>query len=62
MGRSRWDNEMKTRAEHPKIVQLVGKLRQCRLRVIALPPGERYRHCVPELLPYGRNKNQPSDN
>lgn len=53
---------MKTRAEHPKIVQLVGKLRRCRLRVIALPPGERYRHCVPELLPYGRNKNQPRDN
>lgn len=62
MGRSRWDNEMKTRAEHPKIVQLAGKLRRCRLRVIALPPGERYRRCVPELLLYGRNKNQPRDN
>ena len=46
MGRSRRDNEMKTRAEHPRIVQL-GELRRRRLRVIALSSGERYEHCVP---------------
>lgn len=42
MGRRRWDNEMKTRAEHPRIVQLTGELRRRRLRVIAVSPGELY--------------------
>lgn len=42
MGKRRWDNEMKTRAKHPRIVQLTGELRQRRLRVIAVSPGELY--------------------
>lgn len=61
MGRRRWDNEMKTRAEHPRIVQLTGELRQRRLRVIAVSGSYMAALCT-GTSGVSRNKNPTEHN